>query len=440
MANVFINGSFGKGHPFLKRISTQFIRFFFLLILSLVSFSTLKGQDWIHLFEASYKSPTIFVICEEGVIEDFISTVQNTRNPSESNYYIINGSNKAYEEVYSHINNILNSNDDISIQHVFYVVIGNSDFFKTYGNVSHDFFVDKFFFSTDGSLLDSQGFSHYDYKKLDLENLTSQMSKKYLWSVLLERVRSMNYTDHYSKKGKTSLGTGLNTSLLFTSNAYSFAPNLLTALNLNINQTLTNQWSLRLSSQVSRNIPDPEKIIRKEVVSQLDILSLISGGGSSQEIDLKFDIKAHLYAQNSFEFLYFLTSKPESQVYLGTGINYVLFGGLSIPIDTTVSISSNNLNSISGLSGFSPIGSIGFGDDSALGVINSIGIPLTIGMNKSLNNRWYLDANIQYQIDLDSFILPSDWFNSLSAGITLNYHFKGKKTTYFEYVRPEKED
>lgn len=440
MTNVNIEGVFYKGYHNFKSFSSQFRSKFVLLILFFGSVSTLKGQDWIHLFEASYKSPTIFVICEEGVMEDFISTVQNTRNPSESNYYIINGSNKAYEEVYSYINNILNSNDDISIQHIYYVVIGNSDFFKTYGNVSHDFFADKFFFSTDGSLQDSQGFSHYDYKELDLKDLTSQMSKKYLWSVSLEKVRSMNYTDHYSKKGNTSLGAGLNTSLLFTSNAYSFAPNMLTALNSNINQKLTNQWSLRLSSQVSRNIPDPEKIIRKEVVSQLDILSLISGGGSSQEIDLKFDIKAHLYAQSSFEFLYFLTSKVESQVYLGTGVNYVLFGGLSIPIDTTVSISSSNLNSGSGFSGFSPTGSIGFGDDSALGVINSIGIPLTIGMNKSLNNRWNLVANIQYQIDLDSFILHFDWFNSLSAGITLNYRFKGKKTTYFEYVRSEKGD
>ena len=96
MTNVNIEGVFYKGYHNFKSFSSQFRSKFVLLILFFGSVSTLKGQDWIHLFEASYKSPTIFVICEEGVMEDFISTVQNTRNPSESNYYIINGSNKAF--------------------------------------------------------------------------------------------------------------------------------------------------------------------------------------------------------------------------------------------------------------------------------------------------------------------------------------------------------
>lgn len=412
-----------------------------LLFTVLICFVFLLGssfaQEVRYVNEPDYGSPYLIFIANTEVIPELEKRIEQFENKQDCSFMIIDGGISNAYNAKDTINKILNSDQKISKEFVHLIFVGNEQLLARYHRYKNDFFANKYFLYTNKNAADwSDDLPASDFYTFSFEDLLDHLKKTYRWPIHLENIRSKYAIYSYKNKGRLGLGGGSGPVFIMAKGTEDYVPAAFNQYTLYLNRGIGKRNYLNASFSLSMKIPKPREILQQEVFGQVDVFDLILRDGDPQEINLDLNVRGHVYANLNLENRFLLTAKPNFQSYIGAGLSFTTLASFEATIDTTFILDPDSIDF--GGSG-SPFGSSfdrdSLADDFSPHVFTGLGIPITLGFQQRLGDRWTFDFGTRYTIDARTFYQPKKSLNMLSINVGLTYRFIGKRKVFYNYVR-----
>ncbi len=374
----------------------------------------------------------IFVVQKELKSElikkvlDYDDKYQNS-----TSFALVDGDDASPEGFRDSLNQLLNTNFSIPKQYLYYVIVGDNNFFIKYNQFNTDIFAGQYFLRNDVNSANYAKVKNSDFSNTSIKSVVDTLGKSYVFTYEFDIIKQETVDEFYDKRGNTGIGFSTGFIIPTVKNSDSNVPNSLFSYSITGFRKFNQKFELWSSLNLSFKIPNPKKIIRNSVRGQLDINSIISG--IDQEINLDVDINGHAFLNAIMESRYFLTRKY-FQPYVGIGLSFTNYTNINASIDTLITINDSTFsNGGAGNFGGFDIGDGSFLDDRLN--IKKISIPLSFGLQRNMGAKWIFDLNIKYDLDLKSLNENKVSMNNLNMGVSFVKRFVGKRKVYYNYIR-----
>jgi hypothetical protein len=384
----------------------------FLFLLGFVAFSVHAQNEKLITYAQQFR-PLVVIISsspDEQVIMKEISLLPNGEK-EKYHYLLFWGPTQKTEEVTKSINDILNVDDNISIdqQRIYLLLLAAPADLRSQ-LLGQAIFADQLSLPTG-----------LDQANISFPSILKNFAKQNLWVVELDRIKEKNVEARYQDK---RLGLGLaigrhNQNISREDDAY--IPNRITKLGLLANYRLADKIQLMGRIQGSFQIPSQKKL-QNEITSQLDF----SAGGEQR---ISAEIKIHIFVQTSLQANYLFNTRKKIQGFTGLGLSLISFRSAQTKIRQTIDISS-------GLGG-------GFGQEALSGqdlpfVSRTFLAPfITAGATYKLSRKSNLMLNMDYFFPNQGSgeeVIENQNTQQFSLGLGLQFFF-GRKSVYYHYVK-----
>jgi len=403
-------------------------------IIFFLGINKLCAQNIEEINQPKFASSYCIFVVQKALKSELIKKISDydDKHQNATSFALVDGDDASPEGFRDSLNQLLNTNFSIPKQYLYYVIVGDNNFFIKYNQFDTDIFAAQYFLRNDVNSANYGQVKHSDFSNTSIKSLVDTLRKSYLLMYELDIIKQETRNEFYDKRGNT--GFGLSTGFIIpdVKNSDSNIPNYLRSYSITGFRKFNQKFELWSSLNLSLKIPNPKKIIQNSVRSQLDFSSIISG--TAQEINLDVAINGHAFVNATMEGRYFLTRKY-FQPYLGVGLSFTNYTNINASIDTMITIDPNTISIGDGASN---IGGFDTRDGSFLDdklTIKKIGIPLSFGLQRNMGPKWIFDLNIKYDLDLKSLNEYKVSMNSVNLCVSVVKKFTGKRKVYHNYIR-----
>ncbi len=406
----------------------RYLIFFFLMVFNLMdAFS----QDFKLIHKPDYSAHVYIIISENSVVNEVTKKIESEAKSHTSSYLIINGTNINSEIIKDSINNILNSELHITKTNVYLIIIGSGEFFNAHDKFTNDFFPSKYFVQTDSINCNYTDYYHQYYDKLDFDKIYSALGKKYLWRIDLDAIRTNHRLDYHSSRAEYGLGLGLSLSKPIGLRNENQLPGSFISYDIYGYRRMSERWKIYGNLSFGLKRPKIEKKIKNEVMSQIDVSSLQSGENVTVALDM--EIEAMGFFSGSIEGRNFINTQYKIKPFFGVGISYTYFMYMRAHIDTSLTINSSMR---SGGADFKDSFDFEQGNSNMdQSQFNHFGMILSTGFEYPLNDNILFNLKTAYNLSSNSFNSNMATFNNLNCHLGLTFKLRGKKLSYYKYIR-----
>lgn len=419
-------------------------KYFTTLLLFFFAYSAnLSAQNLQVLNSPEYGAPLLLMIVQDSLVDQISQSIQKAENDEKAGFVLINGTKTNPQIVRDSFNNFLNSRAKISKRFVYLIFVGDLDFFNRYDQFEDDFFANYHFLTSTELLPEERGITSSYLSEVNWSALVKELNRTYRWPVFIDELQSHYVTYNYKNNGRFGMGFGMGPLFFFPHNTDNYVPTAINANALIFERKLNERIYLNTSLNFAWRIPKPQDLIREKVMGQIDIFALLDENADPQEINIDLAVRGHVFLNLNVEARYYFNQKKNFQPYLGTGINFTGLLGFKGDIDTTIIIDPDSIDFANAFQNRGDFGG-GIDRDSLAtgfdpGIFGEFGIPLSLGFQQRLGDRWRLDVNTRYVFD------PSNLFGKKQAGLDsfgvnvgLVYRFLGKRQLFYDYVHLRK--
>jgi len=377
-----------------------------------------------------------FVVCilQDSIYAQTLSDLQED-TPQNAAFYLINGSVFQTTEIRDSLNELFNIDLAIDNSRVYLIKMGDNSFIGQHSDLHDEMFADKRSYRLeDLAVRDTASFNSLTELE-DWETLLSKFMEKHKFSLEIDKIRERALEFKYTKKGNKIKEFRINYISPFLKNSEAAKPAGFLTYNYESRRKISENIEFANWFGLSFKRPKPEDDIRSQVRGQIDIGSIIEGTAEEQEINIQTTISGHAYANLAIQGRYLFDTKGV-QPYVGLGLSYLLYAGVSVPVDTTLFIDLSE--GLSGGGGFEiDRDNSDFAENADPLLVGRLGIPITAGFYRKMkkNDRWAIDFHASYDLDPRMFGNKENVLSTLSIGAGISLRIYGKKSKYYNYFR-----
>ncbi len=345
-------------------------------------------------------APFVVVLAEkesEVLPIALLSEYQDAQSTSFLRVEIESAENEKW--VVNKINQVLNDSSGIDLQRVYLIIAGDAKFVEKYQFLTNDLF-----FSSHSILEKTDTVSEED-----LRGIIDGFSKKYLWDIRLNEIRSNNVSDLRQNSVRTGLSFGMVTVIPFYEGFEANIKPVFNAYQFGLYHQWSSDWQSFINFQVSLNIPSRRKM-QREVSAAIF--------GEEDEVDIA--ILAHVMTSFSLETRYLLPEwNQKVRPYVGLQVGFFSFR----VAENTIEVDPSDLagGSLSRPEGFEGID---------FEKINGLTTGIATGLFYQPNPKWRTDFGLKWIQDTNT----GPYLNQLTLSVGLQFRFAKRKELFYNYV------
>ncbi len=389
----------------------NFIFFCFLFVWCANSFA--QQTQWIGDATDQHK-PLLVVVLPQEAWATTAQKMQTSAYVSQA-YGLLIQSSMHVAAAKDSLNQVLNEKPTILLQKVYLVTVGETD--EKFAKLGKDF------------IAQHENFTLIEWQKIDLTDLLTSYSRHYTWKIAIENIEQNHASDIARNKQEGGVGLTYNLHLTQQANSKDYVPDFFSSYSLLGYYRIDKQWQAQGELSFGYSTPDREGM-QKEMQSKLDITKIMSG--ESQKIHVKTTLSSHVFLRLGTEIIRFWQPQSTFRPYVGLGLSGSMLMGMRMTIDTTMTISSANMQG--GFGGGTPPAALSGANAPKINTLVSF-VP-TAGFVYELGEKINLVGNVKYNIDtniLDEYKLPT--INNFSLSLGLTWRLRTKKKLFYDYVR-----
>ncbi|MCG8700246.1 MAG: hypothetical protein MI922_19490 [Bacteroidales bacterium] len=404
-------------------------------ILLIVHLPRLNSQDIKCIHTPHYFAPLYVVITEHTLFEELHEIIYEEAKTKQSSYALINGTNLNPRDIKDSINVLLNSELVIGKRNVYLLIFGDCEFFENHNKYTNDFFPARYFVQTSGGECNYPGFYHQHYNSLDFNEIYAKLNEKTLWEIDLEQIKTNHRSDYHLSKAEHGIGLGLSLSKPYGIRYDSYLPRSFLTYDIYGYRRINENWKIYGNLTLGFKIPDPEKIMKEEMQSQMDYSSMRSGGNITVNLDT--EIEGRMFFSGSLESRKYLNTSNKIKPFWGIGISYTSFMNMYTEIDTSITMNSSSMMGGGGDFGG---GSFDFSGENRNMDMEHVyfkyfGMVLSTGFEYPLGDIVLFNFRTSYNLSSNTFNSNTETFNNLNLQWGLTLRLQGKKYKYYNFVR-----
>ncbi len=394
----------------------------------------LSAQSVRYLHLPQYEAPYVAVVAQGPLHPEIFNKIAQHPRREEVAYVLFDGVDLAPSQVRDTLNHLLNGEAHISKDRVYLVLIGDRRFYDIYDGFDPDFFAARYWLQRADRGQDSVAVLQSDWATTPWGTVLDQLLPQRLFQFAIDAIKADHGRYVYPRSGRWSVGLWTERDVLLLQNSEDRIPTSVGSVGWQVQFRLHPHWQLRTQFGGGFKIPNPQKILREEILRQVDLFSILASGGGGQEIDLAVEVKGHLYGTAQVEIQYFLGPPAPLQAYLGSGLAYSHLTSFYGRVDTTFTLDPNNIN----LNGNNTNLNFDSGlDDNRLSAanLNVWQVPFFVGIQKKWRRTWMLDLQAKFRFDPQQFSPNQPTLHQWSVQVGLAYAFVGRRRMVYDYVR-----
>ncbi len=399
-----------------------------------------EDRDVLNYNEERWADFFYVVISEDEIFEQVELNLQEGYFTGGScSFALINGDNLSMKEKAEVVNDILNRRKNISLEHAYLVIVGDSEFFERNYELNSMIFARVLYLRTGGDEMFPEKISNAGFAGGEAFVEAIQALQEYrTWNIAIHDIKTNNARDLNGGVQGISVGLHIGHFVSSSHNVEGYIPSNFMNYGIHFIQPMGKRFQLKVETGVGVRMPSKKKV-QSEMQSQMrsqmgsDPSSMTSGDPVEVAIDM--EMKGHMFFSLGTSVQYFVINRQNFGVYMGMGFSLSNLSAFKMRIDTTMEIVPSEMMSGGGDS-FSGSGfdnnSSGADANNPYRLLNTF---MSSGLFIKLTDRTRFSFNAEYHFS------PSSMNETLSGTINywnINFGLSFRlirKNMYYEFVR-----